>query len=369
MFLSLIMGVCSMAGCSKLTFAPTPTAMAINTTIPTKTPLPPATLLPKPTLLPAISPSNEIISSQNIGRLKQLDARELASKPEDFAPRRMDFTPDGHMIAADSDTRVYVWDGTTGQQIAVFDHFYYLWHTAISPNGKFVAAGGDAGGLKIWDVQTGEKIYTFSHAGTIWSLAFSPDSSTLASGTLDSSVKIWNLIDGQELDHLTDIALQSLAFSPDGKILAIGTDYKIILWDVASKQLIKTLVFDLRGGEGLSGIQGILFSPDGHMIAAANGDNIAMVWEISSGKKLSTINGRYTIIRENKGALAFSPDSKIIVVGNDDGDIIFWDVFANQELRTMTSPNCLPLDLAFWPDGNILEVGCWNGTIQFWGVP
>jgi WD40 repeat protein len=138
------------------------------------------------------------------------------------------------------------------------------------------------------------------------------------------------------------------------------------LWDVASKKQIKTLVFDLRGGEGLSGIQGVLFSPDGKMIAAADGDNIAMVWEVSSGKRLSTIIGHGTIIRMSEGTLAFSPDGKMIAAGNDNGDVIFWDVFADKELWRIAT--CVPLDFVFGFNGHVFEIGCSDGRVELWGL-
>lgn len=373
--LMIILNVSITMGCSVLTPTLSQTATAMNAVISTKTPVPSATHMLKPessltpTVLPTISLPEEIISNQNISQLKQLDAREFTGKPKEFSPRSMDFAPDGRLVATDNDTKVYVWDGLTGQQIISFDHSIYLWNVAISPDGKIVASGDDYGGIKLWDLKTGKEIHTLTHPGTIWSLTFSPDNKTLVSGTLDQSIKFWNVVDGKELNNMTDIAVESLAFSPDGKMLAIGTDDKIILLDVISQKPRKTLVFDLRGGEGLSGIQGVLFSPDGKMIAAADADNIAMVWDVSSGKKLSTIVGKGTIIRMSEGTLAFSPDSKIIATGNDNGDIIFWDVLANKELQTIGSQTCFPLDLIFGSSGKVFEVGCLNGTIQLWGLP
>ena len=370
----VILNVSNIAGCSTLISAPTSTTIATNTVVPTKTSVPTATVrsTPEPsptaTLVPTVSLPTEVISTQNISQIEQLDSRELVSKPEGFLPRAMDFTPDGGMVVADNDAIVYVWDGLTGQLIISMDHSVYLWNVAISPNAKLVASGDDNGVIKLWDAKTGENIHSFTHLGTIWSLAFSPDSTVLASGSLAETVRIWNVSDSKEFDYLTDVLVNSITFSPDGKLLAIGTNDKIILWDIIAKKAIKTFVFDLRGGEGLSGIQGVLFSPDGKMLAAADADNIAMVWDIASGKKLSTIVGQGTIIRMSEGTLAFSPDSKVIATGNDNGDVIFWDVLADKELQTIGSQTCIPLDLIFGTSGNIFEIACQNGTIQFWGI-
>jgi WD40 repeat protein len=376
-FLSLIVSLVMIfvAGCSAEALTPTPSVLVTSTVSPTNTLIPTATftLSPEPsappTIAATISPPKEVISKQNINQIKLLDSRELAGIPEDYLHRRLEFTPDGHIVVGDYDTTVYVWDGFTAQATDTFDHSYYLWNVAVSPNSQLVASGGESGIIKVWDLKTGEEIYKFTHPDTIWSLAFSPDSSMLASGSLDQSVKLWNLIDGGEIDILKDVIVNSLAFSPDGRLLAIGSDDQVILWDIASNKSIKTFDFNLRGGEGMSGIQGVLFSPDGKMLAAADADNIAMIWEISSGQKLSTIVGRGTDIRMSEGTLAFSPDSKIIATGNDNGNVIFWDVLADKELSTIGSKECIPWDLIFWPDGKAFEIACWNGAMQLWGIP
>lgn len=369
----IVLSITSIVSCT----ASTPVSFTIttNTAIPIKTPISPTiiTSTPEPsstpTLFPPISSLTEVISIKNINQLQLLGTRRLAGISQDFLHRKLDFTPDGRIIAGDYDTIVYVWDGLTGQPIITLDHSFYLWNVAISPDGKMVASGGESSIIKVWDFKTGKEIHRFFHRGTIWSLAFSSDNSMLASGTLDQSVKIWNLVDGKELDYIDDIKVNSLAFSPDDGLLAIGTVDKIILWNVITKSPFKTFFFDLRREHGLSGIQGVLFSPDGEMIAAANGDNIAIVWNVTSEEKVSTIVGKGTFIAMSEGTLTFSPDSKMLATGNDNGEIIIWDVYTDKELKRINSPICIPWDLIFWTDGKAIEVVCWNGVIQLWGLP
>jgi len=348
-------------GCS-VTSVSTP----ISSPATTPTPEPSST----PTLIPTVALSTKVISLENIDQLERLNTMEFGGKPEEFELRSMDFAPEGYVVTAVNDTFVYVWNGLTGQLINTFDHSVYLWNVAISPDGNLIASGDDEGDIKLWDLRTGTKIYTLTHhSGSIWCLAFSPDSKVLASGTLDDNIKFWDLMEGNEIENLINTKVNSLAFSPDGKLLAIGTGNQIILWDTISKKQTMMLDFHLRGAEGYSGIQGVLFSPDGTKIAAADADNIAIVWDVSSGKELSTIVGRGTFLRMSEGTLAFSPDSKIIATGNDDGNVIFWDMVANEELKTIGSLECIPLDLIFGQDGKVFEIGCWNGTVQYWGIP
>ena len=381
-FLSLIiiLSVGSLPACTAVTSVSTPAGMVTSTMVPTKTRVPAATnaLTAEPsatlTPLPTISFATETISSTNIDQMKELHVRELAGKPGNFFSQRLSFTADGHTVVATNITKIYVWDGTTGQPIAAFNQPSYIWNITISPNRKIVASFDDNGVLKLWNVQTGEEKYTLAHKvvwTTVWSLAFSPDNMILASGDFDGKVTFWDTHAGKELNNIVDPngSATSIAFSPDGKVLAIGTQDRITLWDIVSKQLIRTLDFGTKQDE-FEGIRRVFFSPDGGMIAATHTKNIAMVWDVSSGKKLSTIVGQPVLVRACEGALAFSPDSKIIATGNDDaGGIILWDSLANKELRTIGSEKCIPMDLDFLNRGSVLEIGCNNGTIQFWGLP
>ncbi len=191
------------------------------------------------------------------------------------------FTSNGHIVAATNKAEIHVWDALTGQSVVTFDQSISLWNIAFSPNGKMVASFDDDGLLKLWDMQTGEEIYTLAHNDawiTIWSLVFSPDSEMLASGNFDGNITFWDTHTGKEVNNLVDPngSISSIAFSSDGKVLATATDSKIILWDVISKRLIRTVDFDLQVKEGF-GIRKVFFSPDGKMIAAADANNIAMI--------------------------------------------------------------------------------------------
>lgn len=376
--LIIVLGI-SIASCTTVTVASQLTAASTDTVIPTQTSVPStkSALTAEPsatlTLIPAFSFSKQVISSTNVNQIKQLDIRALTRKPEEFFSWSLDFTPDGHIVAATNKSTIYVWNALTGQSIITFDQFVNLWNIVISPNSKMVASFDDNGVLKLWDVQTEKEMYTLAYKDAwivVWSLAFSPDSEILVSGDYDGNIIFWDIQTGQELNNLVDPngSVSSIAFSPDGKVLATGTDSKITLWDVVSEQVTRTLDFDLKVTEGF-GVQSVFFSPDGKMIAAADANNVTMIWNISSGEKLGTFVGKSTFLGTSEGAFAFSPDSKMIVTGDGDNHVTFWDIIANQELQTIYPEKCRPLDLIFWNKGNILEIGCDDGTLQFWGLP
>ena len=82
--------------------------------------------------------------------------------------------------------------------------------------------------LRLWEVQSGEERLALSQPAPartfIWSLAFSPDGRWLAAGGSDGWVRLWELPSGTLVyaARLHSAAVTGLAFSPDGRVLASG---------------------------------------------------------------------------------------------------------------------------------------------------
>ena len=70
------------------------------------------------------------------------------------------FSPDGkRVVTASSDQTARLWDGLTGQLLAVLGgHTGRVKHVLFSPNGTRVVTASDDATLRLWDAQTGELI-------------------------------------------------------------------------------------------------------------------------------------------------------------------------------------------------------------------
>jgi WD40 repeat protein len=94
----------------------------------------------------------------------------------------------------------------------------------VSPDGRRIAVGDEAGYVNCFDVATGQKVWNYAGASGIrTNLTFSPDGRNLACCQgYSRDICILEVATGQlrDLRRVSSWSGQALAFSPDGKVLA-----------------------------------------------------------------------------------------------------------------------------------------------------
>jgi len=103
-------------------------------------------------------------------------------------------------------------------------------------NGKLFACPG-GGEVQLYPAVGGGTYDTLPFDGFPSALAFDPTGKTLAVGNADGKIELWDLSSKQKLRTLqhpaTRTGVISLAFSPDGTLLFSQGDGKIVAWDPA----------------------------------------------------------------------------------------------------------------------------------------
>jgi WD40 repeat protein len=146
------------------------------------------------------------------------------------------FSADGKRAATGArDGSVRVFDlEKKGTMLPGGDWFLYekgvgIGDLALTADGSVLAAGSDAGDLKICLVAGKETLKTIkAHSTGVIGCQISPDGKRIATVSADNAVKVWDTGSGAELRSWTIRGqdrgkfIVSVAFSPDGKQLAIG---------------------------------------------------------------------------------------------------------------------------------------------------
>ncbi len=218
------------------------------------------------------------------------------------------------------------------------------------------------------------------HTAMVNSVAFAPDGKAILSGGNDHQAILWNLASGQVLRTFTvPLFVSSVAFAPDGKTMLLGTDPGAILWNVTTGARLRTV----RGSD-TAYVFGVSFAPDSKTVLAGLGhndsmggdyntefaDDVAILWDVASGRKLRTFSGHRDWVR----GVAFAPDGKTILTGSYDTTAILWDVASGKHVRTFGAPGRVT-SVAFAPDGKTFVTGgadklngSGNNTAILWDV-
>jgi hypothetical protein len=153
--------------------------------------------------------------------------------------RHVAISSDGRLVATashDSSPWIRVWDANSGRPIKDLDAGYASAQVAISPDGRWLAAGGDA--VHLWDVRNWREVGRFGSGGRV-PVAFSPDSRILAFEAGLGVIALANVETGLEiirLEHPEQAPAKALAFAPDGrKLVAASTENQAIFaWDLVA---------------------------------------------------------------------------------------------------------------------------------------
>lgn len=104
----------------------------------------------------------------------------------------------------------------------------------LSPDGRMLAIGDDAGSVVVLDATDLQVLTRLSgHTQTITGIAFSPDSRFLLTASDDRSTRLWTIADGDSRAFQSAGGTASrLEFHPDGKTAFAAATDKLIAWNV-----------------------------------------------------------------------------------------------------------------------------------------
>ena len=230
----------------------------------------------------------------------------------------------------------------------------------FSPDGKFLAAGGEQAAIQIWqpDLPQAQPVNLQPHEGTITSLDFDPKGRLLASGARSTlggqiddiaTLSLWDvapLSQAEPAKRLQKLAglgnITSVRFSPDGKFLAtaVEADNSILLWQLSgSGQTAKLTKLKTLKGHRAPVLQlAYSHTPDGYLLASASKDGTVKLWT-KAGEPITTFRKH----RRDVSSATFSPDSQTLASASLDRDIYLYPLpsgFNTEALDQLLGKGC-----------------------------
>jgi WD40 repeat protein len=122
-------------------------------------------------------------------------------------------------------------------------------------------------------------------------------------------------------------------------------------------------MIELTGHTGL--VVALAYAPDGRTLASASADGTARLWDLATGRLLTTFQS----LDDRAHAIAFAPDGKSLAVGygNQDGLVQWWELNPLRRRESWKANTRVTRDLAFSPDGRRLATAG-NDGLKLWDL-
>lgn len=249
-----------------------------------------------------------------------------------------------------------------GKETHLLGHLGRIWRIEFSPDGKLLASASTSE-ILLWDLERKQAKSLCDPESSITDMAIDPSGRYLAWATKDGRISAWNFQNSERIS-IPEHRRWALAveFSSDGMLLASSGDDGMVVvretknWSVVRK--IQTNRIDLVS---------ISFRPDSKRIATASLAGPVDVWTID-GDGSETSGRSIPVPQDKRWRVGFSPDQRWLAVASWEGTIRFWDANTFQYRGTIDGNDHRVNDFSFSRDGSWLLTASESGAVRLWNL-
>ncbi len=263
---------------------------------------------------------------------------------------------DGKLLASADDSAVRLWDGKQWNRIGTHARVAGI---AFSADSKQVLSVGADDTLRVWDIARASPVRSFElPLAKATCRALSPDGRWVAAGTASGTVKVWDATEQTErAKRELRAAIRNLAFSADGtKIVAtVGNGVSVLDWRTGAKGD----TFERQ----LSIPSPLAISPDGRNLASAE-DNVVTIHGVTEAAGTYVLRGHTAGV----SAAAFSHDGGQLATGGWDRTLNAWDTATGRFAASYEGHTGEITRIWFSPDDRFVNALSRDGKIYTWRV-
>jgi serine/threonine protein kinase/WD40 repeat protein len=292
------------------------------------------------------------------------------------------------VVSVGQDDSIFIWNSDTGRQVACLQGDGPYRSVAVSPDGRYLAAGQQQvddrlARVALWDLPAMKFVGLIAECpATPESLAFSPDSQVLAIGPRYDEIILVSVPDGTTIAHRAMAPSASpgarnwnLAFMDDGSLLVPARNYPL---SGATEHVLQLWNGDLKERIGefeRTDLNCFAISRDRRLLAASS-DWQGILTVFDGGSRELMLEKDISV---GPKCVAISPDSQHVAVGFDGGTIchlqlhIGVDTDATRSVHTVELAHEFRFDahanrvrsIAFTEKGQLVSCGD-DGLVKVW---
>ncbi len=284
-------------------------------------------------------------------------------------------SPDESLIAVASRIGIWLYDTHTGNFSSLIgvSETGVVSAVAFSAENTQLAVGDWDGKITLLDINAQEKFATFNGNGFVESIVFSPDGKYMAASFQRGGVILWDLTTGKS--HLTLFAGMTVSagtFSADSQILTtVSRDIpdfvdtvermdriqhdKVIVtqWDVATGKLCRS--FPSKQ------VSFITSTPNGQLLGADSRDGEVSIWRLDTAKEVTSFS-----LPEYVHLIGYSVNNRLLLLSGDVFTI--WSDTERKDLLLNQSNSGEGWLVTFTPETKHLVSLDRSGTLRRWDI-